>query len=301
VGEAASLLDVLTEKAMRDGQLTNMRPVVRKEILHYDLLFCLEQAGVLGRWVFQGGTSLRLCYGSQRYSEDLDFVAGSDFDASGLTELKPHIETHLGKRYGLDVVVREPLYLKESPMKTHDLRVHRWQVAVETDPGQRDLPKQRISMEVVNIPAYTHEVRKLNVNYSFLPEGYGDLLLLVESLDEILADKLVSLAATEKYIRHRDIWDLSWLMQRGAALRPDLVVRKVGDYGISAYPAMMASIVQRLPSIVVGKPFKEELKRFLPDDTYQRSVADARFERHLVNTITGLYGELGSYLDGAPN
>ena len=296
--EQATLLDILTKKAMQDGQLTLMRPVIRKEILHYDILFCLEKAGVLGDWVFQGGTSLRLCYGSQRYSEDLDFVAGRDFDPSGLTRLKSLIESHLGKRYGLGVIVKEPRSLKESRSTGDGVQVHRWQVAVETDPEQRNLPKQRIRIEVANIPAYTSEVRKLKLNYDFLPEGYGDLLLLVETLDEIMADKLVSLAASRKNVRHRDIWDLSWLMQKGAVLRPDLIARKIADYGIPQYPAMAESIITKLPSIIAGKPFREELKRFLPFDTYQRSVADSRFEQYLVDALVGLYSELQSVTRG---
>ena len=54
-----------------------MRPVIEKEILHYDILFCLDQAGLLKDLVFQGGTCLRLCYGANRFSEDLDFAGGN--------------------------------------------------------------------------------------------------------------------------------------------------------------------------------------------------------------------------------
>ena len=47
-----------------------------KEALHLHLLSALSEAGVLERVVFQGDTALRLCYGGERYSEDLDFVCG---------------------------------------------------------------------------------------------------------------------------------------------------------------------------------------------------------------------------------
>ncbi|HET6629122.1 MAG TPA: nucleotidyl transferase AbiEii/AbiGii toxin family protein, partial [Woeseiaceae bacterium] len=46
------------------------RPVVEKELLHYDILFALDTEGLLDPLTFQGGTSLRLCYGAQRFSED---------------------------------------------------------------------------------------------------------------------------------------------------------------------------------------------------------------------------------------
>ena len=52
-------------------------PVVEKELLHYRILSAMQDGGFFGPIVFQGGTSLRLCHGSPRYSEDLDFVSAS--------------------------------------------------------------------------------------------------------------------------------------------------------------------------------------------------------------------------------
>ena len=65
-------LNALVVMAVRDGHDENSRPVIQKELLHYDILFYLKQSGLLNGLVFQGGTSLRLCYGSARYSEDLE-------------------------------------------------------------------------------------------------------------------------------------------------------------------------------------------------------------------------------------
>jgi predicted nucleotidyltransferase component of viral defense system len=91
------------------------------------------------------------------------------------------------------------------------INVDKWQVSVTTAPKQKSIPRQRIKIEIANIEAYTSETMALQANYEFLPDGYADTLLRVETLDEIMADKLISLANTEKYIRHRDIWDLRWL------------------------------------------------------------------------------------------
>ncbi len=64
------------------------RPVVEKELLHYDILYALSATGLLKHITFQGGTSLRLCYGSNRFSEDLDFAGGRDFCSAQLLEIK---------------------------------------------------------------------------------------------------------------------------------------------------------------------------------------------------------------------
>ena len=66
-----------------EAQLT---PVIEKEIVHYEIISSLKRNGLLQDITFQGGTSLRLCYGSQRYSEDLDFAAGEKFDSLPLAE-----------------------------------------------------------------------------------------------------------------------------------------------------------------------------------------------------------------------
>lgn len=286
-----NILDALTARAMQDGQVAHMRAVIQKELLHYDILYCLEQAGLLSVLVFQGGTSLRLCYGADRYSEDLDFAGGQDFSSAQFAALKDHVESHVGGRYGLEVTVNEPKSSPKEPVRS-GVSVDSWRVSVVTDPERSDIPKQRIHIEIACVPAYTSEVRKLQANYDFLPDGYTDLLVVVESLDEIMADKLLALAASHKHVRHRDIWDLAWLMQRGADVRPDLVERKVTDYEVADYPALLDSLIERAPAIIAGKEFQGQMKRFLPEDQYQRSFGNPNFERYLTATMGELFGEL---------
>jgi len=85
-----------------------MRPAIIKEILHYDILFSLDKEGSLDELTFQGGTSLRLCYGASRYSEDLDFVDGKDFASAKLIAMKECIEKYIGEHYGFVITVKEP-------------------------------------------------------------------------------------------------------------------------------------------------------------------------------------------------
>jgi predicted nucleotidyltransferase component of viral defense system len=225
----------LVNKVMQDNNVTHMRPVIEKELLHYDILFCLEEKGLLDNLVFQGGTSLRLCRGGNRFSEDLDFAGGKDFSSAKLIEMKDCLQDYIGKRYGLEVRVKEPASLKEDA-EYAELNIDKWQISVITAPDRKDVPRQRIKLEVANIPAYTKEAMPLKVNYDFLPDGYEDTLIFTETLDEIMADKLVSLPATQRYVRYRDIWDLSWLKQQGAVVQTELVQRKIADYRLTDYP-----------------------------------------------------------------
>src|SRR3979411_1057357 len=59
------------------------------------LLSAMSDAGILRHAVFQGGTATRLCYGGERYSEDLDFVCGKSGSYFTDVEFKDLIETAL--------------------------------------------------------------------------------------------------------------------------------------------------------------------------------------------------------------
>ncbi len=69
-----NLFDKTVQSVLENNtQLKILRPVVEKEILHHDILWALNNAGLLKNLTFIGGTCLRDCYGSARLSEDLDF------------------------------------------------------------------------------------------------------------------------------------------------------------------------------------------------------------------------------------
>ena len=288
----------LTDRAISQAGRGHMRPVIEKELLHYDILFGLDQDGLLDQLTFQGGTALRLCYGSQRFSEDLDFAGGKDFSRARLEGIKACLEGYVGQRYGLEVSVRAPAELKEDS-SYRGLHVDTWQLSIITAPKRPDIPRQRIKLEVANVAAYSRIPRSLNVNYDFLPDGYGDTLVLTETLDEIMADKLISLVNCQRYVRHRDIWDLRWLKQQGAAVNPEFVASKVHDYQIGDYRTLIDAMRKRLPGIVHGEQFANEMRRFLPVEVQQRTMAKPKFLDFLATEIDGLLAEAGEIGGGA--
>ncbi|MCA1787518.1 MAG: nucleotidyl transferase AbiEii/AbiGii toxin family protein, partial [Desulfobacteraceae bacterium] len=115
---------------------------------------------------------------------------------------------------------------------------------------------------------------------------------LTETLDEIMADKLVSLVNTQRYVRHRDIWDLRWLKQAGAAINHGWVNNKIDDYHVNDYDLKLESIRQRLPEIIHGEGFKSEMARFLPMDVQERTFMKDKFCDYLASEIRGLLDEV---------
>ena len=255
----------LVDLAMQQPGRGAMRPVVEKEILHYDIFYALDKAGLLKDLVFQGGTSLRLCRGSSRFSEDLDFAGG-----------------------------KEPKDMATSP-DYDGVKVDKWQISVETAPQQRDLPRQKIKVEIANIPAHTRELLPLRLNYDFL-QGSGAVLVNAESIDEVMADKIVAFPVA-KNTRYRDIWDLAWLQQQGAKLDPALVIQKIDDYKIENYPALLSNAIIRLPELVNGKPFKDQMLRFIDSETIAKTLDNPLFLTYLIKTLHDLFGKMAEHLE----
>jgi len=286
----------LVELAMKESDYSHMRPVIEKELLHYDLLFALDKNGLLDKLTFQGGTSLRLCYGSFRFSEDLDFVGGYDFTNSNLIDMKDCIKNYIADRYGLEISVKEPAQMLLEP-QNQDLKVNKWQIAMTTSPTKKDLPKQKVKIEVCNIPAYTKTPLALNVNYDFLPDGYGDVLIMTETLDEIMADKLISLVNTTRYVRHRDIWDLRWLKQKGAVINKEFIFSKIKDYKITDYVVKLDNVIKNIDQIIRSESFYSELSRFIPESVQIRTLKKEKFKDFLVNETSLMLNQLRSLFD----
>lgn len=93
-----------------------LKNVIEKELLHYDIFFIMQQQALrIPNMSFIGGTCLRLCHGSNRYSEDLDFHAGTAFQPSDFEKIRTALADYLLERYGLPIEIREPKHLKDDP------------------------------------------------------------------------------------------------------------------------------------------------------------------------------------------
>ena len=285
--------NLAAQRAAVEAGGEHLLPIVRKELLHYEILFALDRANLLQGLVFQGGTALRLCYDAPRFSEDLDFAGGPDFDAGRLKGAKAALERRVQRRFDVEAVVKEPRVRPVSPGVT----VYRWWMVVKVAGDRPDVPRLRVRLEVANVLAHSREVRALNVHYSGLPDGYGDLLIAAESLDEVMADKLVSLAATGSRVRHRDIWDLRWLKMRGAAVRVDWVARKLRDYGVENYREGLDSMRERLPEIVQGEEFRKTMANYLSLEVQERTMGRKEFPPFLAAEVRDLLRQVREGLD----
>jgi len=252
---------------------------VEKELLHHDILREMSGAGLLTGLTFIGGTCLRACYGSQRLSEDLDFTGGSDFKKNDLAELAQVLTDRLQIRYGLPVQVSEP-------QKTGD-KVSTWKLVIETRPGQRHLPAQRIHVDICAIPSHNPRPMMLRNLYG-MDLGTSGLILQAQTREEILADKIIALAFCENRLKNRDLWDIVWLVQQGMVLPAALIPVKIADHQRS--PSEFAGLLrERIASLkadpATREEFLKEIHRFLPAATVRETLTQPAWWDYLTSVL----------------
>jgi predicted nucleotidyltransferase component of viral defense system len=246
----------------------------------------MDRHGFLKALTFQGGTCLRLCYAGQRYSEDLDFAGGDQFDPNDFDALAGVLQAEIGRTYEVETEVTRKLQRHPEGMS-----VSYWWVKVVTAPEHPDLPKQRVSIQVAGVPAHTREAMRVAVRYPQLPDSFGNITVVAESAEEICADKLKAFV-TSSHLRHRDLWDLDFLARRpgfDAAVLPELLRAKISDYdAASAFQEGRARVGQ-LSQILESDPFAAALSRFLPRETVERTIRNPYWRESCAKTLKSLY------------
>ncbi len=289
-----SLFDRLVDEAMHDQQgLTPLRVVVEKELLHHDILREMSSSGLLADLTFMGGTCLRACYGSSRLSEDLDFTGGAGFNRENLSLLAQVLVERLQNKYGLSVEVSEPI--RETG------NVDTWKLKIKIRPGQRDLPAQRINIDICAIPSHDRRPMMLRNHYG-VDMGTAGLILQAESREEILADKFIALALRPNRLKNRDLWDIAWLHQNGVVLPMVLLPLKIKDHHCE--PQCFLDLLLKRSQALLEEPqlyddFRKEMQRFLPVAVTAETVEQPVFWEYLTSLIDEQCRRISGYLTGS--
>lgn len=88
-----------------------------KEILQEVVLRGLSRAGFFRHAAFYGGTALRIFYGLDRFSEDLDFSLVKEDNAFDLASFFPVLEKEI-HAYGLHVSLSEKEKTRDSAIRS---------------------------------------------------------------------------------------------------------------------------------------------------------------------------------------
>ncbi len=277
-----NMFDRLVDEALKNAiELAPLRMVVEKELLHHDILRTLSKEGLLSGLTFMGGTCLRLCYGSNRLSEDLDFTGGKNFTKELLSNMSQVLIENLKAKYDLFVQITEP--------KRESGNVDTWVLKIQTRPEQREMPTQRINIDICAIPSYQPKPMLLLNPYG-VEMGTGGLILQVESREEILADKMIAFALRKNRIKYRDLWDMAWLYQNNIKLSFDLVQQKIADHK-QTNKSFISLLNKRKDFLLENsssckQEFIAEMQRFLPAEVVKGSVQQDGYWLFLLDLIS---------------
>jgi predicted nucleotidyltransferase component of viral defense system len=174
-----------------------------REIMQEVVLAALGRTEFFKDALFQGGTCLRIIYGLNRFSEDMDFIlkeTNPDF------ELQPHLRAVSDelKAYGCDIAVvdrsRAGVAVRKAFLKDDSLgKILRLQYADASGPARQI----RIRLEVDTNPPSGSRVEIKYVDFPFVSS------VAVQDKPSLFAGKLHALLCRE-YVKGRDWYDFLW-------------------------------------------------------------------------------------------
>lgn len=269
-------LDNLVKQYINENNKT-LYNTIMKEVLHYDILESLEKSKLFDILVFQGGTALRLLYDNLRYSEDLDFVLKQDvnFDNNLMSKFEKIFISDIAKKYDLEAKIK-------LPKNNNSLIVQKWSAKIIMPSHIR---RQVINIEIANIKSYDNSKKFLKNYYN----KAFNILLNVESKEEILADKIIALAR-RKYLRYRDIWDIKFLKDENIKINSTLIKQKIIDYNILSFESKLKEKILNFKNAHI-KDFYLEMSRFLESDLLDK-VKIANYYDDIIKCLEEVYREV---------
>jgi predicted nucleotidyltransferase component of viral defense system len=260
-------------------ELSPLKAVVEKELLHQDILRILSKNNLLKDLTFIGGTCLRTCYGGIRLSEDLDFTGGLAFTKTSLENISKLLIGDLFEKYGLLVEVSEPV--KETT------NVQTWKIKVLTHGDQKNLPQQRINIDICAIPSFEKKSMFL-INPYGVDLGTNGLIIQAQSKEEIFVDKLIAFAFRPNRIKYRDVWDILWLHQLSVKPQLNYLLDKV-EVREKTKQDLLDSFHERTALFaekeVLMSEYKNEMFRFLPKKIIEPIFNQTNYRQSIIDVF----------------
>jgi predicted nucleotidyltransferase component of viral defense system len=237
------------------------------EIVQEIALLGLYRGGFFTHAAFYGGTALRIFYGLDRFSEDLDFsLMKSDqkFDLSSFTQ---PVQDELGA-YGLEMTVQEKMKKTDSPVKSAFIKggtqIHIVKIASVQPPvtGINAREQLRIKLEVDTQPppGATFEMK-----YQLRPVPYSVRLYAPSSL---FAGKIHALLCRswKTRVKGRDFYDYVWFLSRSTPVNIAHLAERMKQTGHLPADAMLTGkdLKNRLHKRFASVDFDQAKKDVLP-------------------------------------
>lgn len=244
-----------------------------KEVVQEIALCGLSRAGFFNSAAFYGGTALRIFYGLDRFSEDLDFsllVPSSDFELSKYFSI---LESEI-RSVGLNFKAEEKNKTNDSFIKSAFLKGNTKEHIMTiyndshsyTGISTNDVIKIKFEVDI-NPPAFATYENK----YRLLPSPYKVKLFDMPSL---FAGKLhaVICRAWRNRVKGRDLYDYVFYLSRNASVNlPHLNARLIDsgfiDDGFELNRNSLISLLRERFSTIDYEQAKQDVLPFIRDKT----------------------------------
>lgn len=207
-----------------------------KEIMQEIVLCGLSRAGFFKEAAFYGGTALRIFYGLDRFSEDLDFSLEEKNPAFDLSAYFPQLKKEVSA-FGLNVDISEKEKTKDSTIRSAFLKGNTKEhllLFYAEDPITTNIAKNEVVKIKFEVDVCPPSFATFEHRYRLLPIPYEVKLYDMSSL---FAGKVhaVLCRAWQSRIKGRDLYDYVFYLSRGAKLNRRHLRERLIDSG--ALPA----------------------------------------------------------------
>ena len=251
-------------------------------------LAALSRTDFFENVAFYGGTALRVFYGLDRYSEDLDFsLLKSDTEFL----IEPYFKAILDefKSLGLTVSIKEKKKTKQTAIDSAFLKAESlWQEIVLEDiikeTGVRSNRTLKIKIEVDRKPPlnFQTEEKLLLRPFSFYVKCFTKPSLFAGKMHALLFRKW------KHRVKGRDWYDLEWYIKKGIPLDVNHFLARAIDtkdwQEDSISKEQIIELLDRKIDSVTFSNIKEDVIRFIKNDEWI-NIWSPEYFKDLVNKI----------------
>jgi len=261
-----------------------------KEIVQEIVLFALWRAGFFEVAAFQGGTSLRILHGLNRFSEDIDFIL---HEQAPEFQWQPYLENiaetceafgiapEVLDKQNMDKNVKAALVKDTSIANQLNLRFYNRQRG----------KKLTIKLEIdVNPPAGS------DFEYTYLSFPV-DFEVCHQDLSSNFALKMHALLC-HPYLKGRDWYDFNWYIAQGVAPKMELLKNALMQYGpwqgqnVNVDRAWLVNALRDKMTSIIWRDAAADVARFLkPIEQKSLQLWNERFYLH---KLAQLHERLGT-------
>jgi predicted nucleotidyltransferase component of viral defense system len=231
-----------------------------KEIAQEIALMALSRAGYFRVAAFHGDTCLRILYGLERFSEDLDFILEKPDKNFDWHNFIYNIQEEFSA-YGYTLEVKDKTKL-EKTIKSIFLKANSEGGLLILKDTRTNRPKLRIKLEIDTNPP---EGSSYELKYLDFPLPYN---VRIQDLPSLFAGKCHALLCRD-YTKGRDWYDFTWYVSRQVRVNFKLLSHALNQTGpwerknITVTPQWLFQTLKTKINKIDWNIAKEDVKRFL--------------------------------------